>query len=94
MWLARSPIPTLSHSLLAQRQFIFARPVKGSLQNLAMWQISLSGAMRVSTVKSVCNLLFEGLPVKPLNILDQESCDRIRVQDDRGKVSYMKVKGT
>jgi hypothetical protein len=32
--------------------------------------------------------------MKPLNILTQESCDRIRVQDDRQKVSYMKVKGT
>ena len=50
--------------------------------------------MRVATVKSVCDLLFQGLAVKPLNILGQESCDRIRVQDDRGKVSYMKVKGT
>jgi hypothetical protein len=50
--------------------------------------------MRVSTVKSVCDLLFEDLPVKPLNILGQESCDLIRVQDDRGKVLYMKVKGT
>jgi hypothetical protein len=50
--------------------------------------------MRVSTIKSICNLLFEGLPVKPLNNLGQESCDRIRVQDDQGNVSYMKVKGT
>jgi hypothetical protein len=50
--------------------------------------------MRVSTVKSVCDLLFEDLPIKPINILDQESCNWIRVQDDWGKVSYMKVKGT
>ena len=50
--------------------------------------------MRESTVKSVCDLLFKGLAMKPRNILGQESCDRIRVQDDRGKVSYMKVKGT
>jgi hypothetical protein len=26
------------------RQFLFARPMKGSLWNLVMWQISLSGA--------------------------------------------------
>ena len=32
--------------------------------------------------------------MKPLNILGQESCIRIRVQDDWGKVLYMKVKGT
>jgi hypothetical protein len=61
----------------------------GNVADITIWS-----SMRVSTVKSVCSLLFEGLPVKPLNILGQESCDRIRVQDDRGKVSYMKVKGT
>jgi hypothetical protein len=60
----------------------------GNVADITIWS-----SMRVSTVKSVCNLLFEGLPVKPLSILGQESCDRIRVQDDRGKVSYMKVKG-
>jgi hypothetical protein len=32
--------------------------------------------------------------VKPINILGQESCDHIKVQDGRGKVLYMKVKGT
>jgi hypothetical protein len=61
----------------------------GNVADITIWS-----SMRVSTVKSVCDLLFEDLPVKPLNILGQESCDRIRVQDDRGKVSYMKVKGT
>jgi hypothetical protein len=61
----------------------------GNVANITIWS-----SMRVSTVKSVCNLLFEGLPVKPLNILGQESCDQIRIQDDRRKVSYMKVKGT
>ncbi len=50
--------------------------------------------MRVSTVKSVCDLLFQGLAVKPINILGQESCDRMRVEDSLGKVSYFKVKGT
>jgi hypothetical protein len=61
----------------------------GNVADITIWS-----SMRVSTIKSVCNLLFEGLPVKPLNILGHESCDRIRVQDDRGKVSYLKVKGT
>ena len=50
--------------------------------------------MRVSTIKFVCDLLFKDLVVKPLNILGQKSCNRIRVQGNRGKVSYMKVKGT
>ena len=50
--------------------------------------------MRVSTVKSICDLLFEDLLVKLVNILGQESCDRIKVQDDWKKVLYMKVKGT
>jgi hypothetical protein len=61
----------------------------GNVADITIWS-----SMRVSTVKSVCDLLFEDLPVKPINILGQESCDRIRVQDDRRKVSYMKVKGT
>jgi hypothetical protein len=50
--------------------------------------------MRVATFKFVCDLHFKDLPLKPTNILDQESCDGIRVLDSRGKVSYMKVKGT
>ena len=61
----------------------------GNVADITIWS-----SMRVSTVKSVCDLLFKGLAVQPHNILGQESCDRIRVQDDRGKVSYMKVKGT
>jgi hypothetical protein len=61
----------------------------GNVADITIWS-----SMRVSTVKSVCNLLLEGLPVKPLNILGQESYDRIRVQDDWEKVSYMKIKGT
>ena len=61
----------------------------GNVADITIWS-----SMRVSTVKSVCDLFFEGLAVKPLNILGQESCDQIRVQDDRGKVSCMKVKGT
>ena len=61
----------------------------GNVADITIWS-----SMRVSTVKSVCDLLFKGLVVKPLDILGQESCDWIRVHDDRGKVSYMKVKGT
>jgi hypothetical protein len=61
----------------------------GNVADITIWS-----SMRVSIVKSVCDLLFEDLPVKLVNILDPESCNWIRVQDDRGKVSYMKVKGT
>jgi hypothetical protein len=61
----------------------------GNVADITIWS-----SMRVSTVKSICDFLFEDLPMKPLNILGQESCDRIRVQDDWEKVSYMKVKGT
>ena len=61
----------------------------GNVADITIWN-----SMRVSTIKSVCDLLFKGLAVKPINILGQESCDQIRVQDDRGKVSCMKVKET
>ena len=36
----------------------------GNVANITIWS-----SMRVSTVKSVCDLFFEGLAVKPLNIL-------------------------
>jgi hypothetical protein len=62
------------------------------LDNVA--DITIWSSMRVSIVKSICDLLFEDLPVKLVNILGQESYDRIRVQDDWEKVMYMKVKGT
>jgi hypothetical protein len=61
----------------------------GNVADITIWS-----SMRVSTVQSVCDLFFEDLLVKPINILGQESYDRIRVQDDQEKVSYMKVKGT
>jgi hypothetical protein len=50
--------------------------------------------MKVAIVKFVCDLLFVDLPIKPVNILGQESCDQIRVKDDQWKVLYLKVKGT
>ena len=50
--------------------------------------------MRVFTVKSICDLLFEDLPIKPVNILGQDSYNQIRVQNDWGKISYMKLKET
>ena len=56
--------------------------------------ITIWSSMRVSTVKSVCDLFFEGLEVSPLNILGQESCNWIRVLDERGKVLYIKAKGS
>ena len=49
----------------------------GNVADITIWS-----SMRVSTVKSVCDLLFRGLAVKPHNILGQESYDRIKVQDD------------
>jgi hypothetical protein len=50
--------------------------------------------MKVPTVKSVCDLLFKDLLIKPVNVLGQESCDQIRVHDMQGKVSFLQVKGT
>jgi hypothetical protein len=50
--------------------------------------------MVLATTKSFCDLFFRGLPIKPINILGQESCERIRVRDTHGKVSFLKVKGT
>jgi hypothetical protein len=45
MWLAQYPTPAIFGTLLAKRQFMFALLVKDSLENLAMWQVSLSGAL-------------------------------------------------
>jgi hypothetical protein len=49
--------------------------------------------MRVATVKSVCDFLFKDLPIKPINILGQKSCELIKVCNIRGKVSFLKIKG-
>jgi hypothetical protein len=46
----------------------------GNVADITIWS-----SMRISTVKSFCDLLFEDLPVKLVNILGQESCDRITV---------------
>jgi hypothetical protein len=46
----------------------------GNVADITIWS-----SMRVSTIKSVCDLLFEDLPMKLVNGLGQESCDRIRV---------------
>jgi hypothetical protein len=60
---------------LVGRKAVYIRPSCKrfliELSNVA--NITIWSSMRVSTVKSVCNLLFEGLPVKPLNILGHES---------------------
>ena len=62
------------------------------LSNVA--NITIWSALKISTIKSICDLLFEDLPVKPVNILDQKSYNHIRVQDNWKKVLYMKVKET
>ena len=61
----------------------------GNVADITIWS-----SMRVSTVKSFCDILYEDLPVKLVNILGQKSYDWIKVQDGRAKVSYMKVKET
>jgi hypothetical protein len=55
--------------------------------------ITIWSSMRVATVKFVCDLLFKDLLIKLVNILNQESCERIRVCNTHGKVSFLKVKG-
>jgi hypothetical protein len=42
MWTAQGPTLALSPTFLAQRQFLIACLIKGSLENMTMWQISLS----------------------------------------------------
>jgi hypothetical protein len=42
----------------------------GNVADITIWS-----SMRVSTIKSICGLLFEDLLVKPINILGQESCN-------------------
>jgi hypothetical protein len=44
-----------------------------------MADITIWSSMTVSIVKFVCDLLFEDLPMRPVNILGHESYDRIRV---------------
>jgi hypothetical protein len=78
--------PKVVYIYLSYKRFLIEL---GNVANITIWS-----SMRVSTVKSICDLLFEDLSMKPINILGHESCNWIRVQDDRRKVSYMKVKGT
>jgi hypothetical protein len=61
----------------------------GNVTDTTIWSF-----VRVATAKFVSDLLFKDLPIKPINILDYESCNDIIVHDDRGKIVYMKVKGT
>jgi hypothetical protein len=61
----------------------------GNVANITIWS-----SMRISTIRSICDLLFKDVPMKPLNILGQKSCNQIRIQDNWGKDSYMKMKGT
>ena len=61
----------------------------GNVVDITIWS-----SMRVSIVRFVCDIFFQDLLVKLLNILGQESCDQIKIQDDRWKVSYIKMKGT
>jgi hypothetical protein len=61
----------------------------GNVANITIWS-----SMVLATAKSVCNLFFKGLPINPVNILRQESCEKIRVRDTYGKVSFLKVKFT
>jgi hypothetical protein len=61
----------------------------GNVANITIWS-----SMRVTTAKSICDLLFKNVLLKLVNILGQDSYDGIRVQNSHRKVSYMKVKGT
>ena len=61
----------------------------GNVANITIWS-----SMVVATAKFVCDLLFKNLPNKPINILGQESCERIWIRDTSGKVSFFKIKGT
>jgi hypothetical protein len=40
------------------------------------------------------DLLFKDLLIKPINILGQESCERIIIRNIHRKVSFLKVKRT
>jgi hypothetical protein len=81
---------------LVAKEVVFIRPScrrflreLGNVADITIWS-----SMVLATAKSVCDLLFRGLPIKPVNILGQESCERIRVRDTHGKVSFLKVKIT
>ena len=54
-----------------------SKKVLTKLGNVA--NITLQSSMRVPTIKFVCDLLFEDLLMKPINILGKESYNRIRV---------------
>jgi hypothetical protein len=44
--------------------------------------------MVIATVKSVCDLPFKDLSIQPINVLGQESCERIQIRDTHGKVLF------
>ena len=55
--------------------------------------ITVWSSMRELTVQKICEYLFRGLPM-PLQVLGQDSCDRINIMDWNNRVTTMKVKGT
>ena len=61
----------------------------GNVADITIWS-----SMRVAIAKFVCDLIFKDLALKPINIMGQESCYGIKVQDNLRKVPYMKVKIT
>jgi hypothetical protein len=67
-------------SYLVRPKAIFVRPYcqrflreLGNVADITIWS-----SMRIATAKSTCDL-FKDLPIKPINILNQKSCDGIRV---------------
>jgi hypothetical protein len=92
-------VGSISHSgniwYLVGQKTVYVRPScqrflreLGNVAGITIWS-----SMRVATVKFVCDLLFKDLLIKLVNILNQESCERIRVCNTHGKVSFLKVKG-
>jgi hypothetical protein len=93
-------VSDLSHSnnvlyLVGKNAVFFCTSCRRFLRELGnVADITIWSPMRVATVKSVCDLLFKDLSIKPVNILGQESCELIRICDTQGKMSFLKVKGT
>lgn len=74
---------------------VFVRPGANSfLRNVSMFSdITVWSSMRVDTVRELCSYLFKDVR-PPVNILGQESCDRIMLRNDNGALRAMKVPGT
>jgi hypothetical protein len=95
MWSATYPTLAMSRTLLGKKQVFVCPSCQRFLRELGnVADITIWSSMVGATIKSICDLLFKDLPIKPVNVLGQESFTRIKVRDTHKKMSFLKVKRT